>query len=118
MIRATADQIGGRADRIRQELKPFLVSAQADIEIAEGKSVIGGGSTPAEYLTTNLLCIRSAKCSAGQLEERLRTGTNIAGAQHVPVLARVSDDRLLLDLRTVFPAQEQELIAALTAALN
>jgi L-seryl-tRNA(Ser) seleniumtransferase len=118
MIRATADQIGGRADRIRQELKPFLASAQADIEIAEGKSVIGGGSTPAEYLTTNLLCIRSAKCSAGQLEERLRTGTNIAGAQHVPVLARVSDDRLLLDLRTVFPAQEQELIAALTAALN
>ena len=118
MIRASAEEIGGRAERIRQELKSMPSLAQAEIEIAEGKSVIGGGSTPAEYLTTNLLCIRSVKYSAGQLEERLRTGTNNADAERMPVLARVSDDRLLLDLRTVFPAQEQELIAALTAALS
>jgi hypothetical protein len=34
------------------------------------------------------------------------------------VLARVSEDRLVLDLRTVFPADEQALIATLTAALK
>src|SRR5260370_7468335 len=116
MVVKAADQIGGRDDRIRQELKPFLALAQAEIEIAEGKSVIGGGSTPAEYLTTNLLCIRSAKYSAAQLEEKLRTGTNIAGAQHVPVLARVPADRLLLDLPTLFPAHAHALIPPLTAS--
>jgi len=122
MIRASAAEIDVRARKVAQELKPILASAQAEVEIAEGKSVIGGGSTPAEYLPTRLLRIASAKYSAAQLEERLRTGANLAGApqeqEHVPVLARVSEDRLVLDLRTVFPSQEAALTRALVAALK
>ena len=118
MIRASAAEIGGRARKIAQELKPVAASAQAQVEIADGQSVIGGGSTPAEYLPTRLLHISSAKYSATQLEARLRTGTKIAGPEHTPVLARVSEDRLVLDLRTVFASQEAALIRALTAALN
>jgi L-seryl-tRNA(Ser) seleniumtransferase len=118
MIRASAAEIGERARRIAQELKPILTSAHAEMEIADGQSVIGGGSTPAEYLPTRLLHIRSAKYSATQLEARLRTGVNVAGAEHMPVLTRVSEDRLVLDLRTVFPAQEAALTSALAAALN
>jgi hypothetical protein len=34
------------------------------------------------------------------------------------VLARISEDQLVLDLRTVFPAQEKALVAALTAAMK
>jgi len=118
MIRASTAEIGGRARKIAQELKPVAASAQAQVEIADGQSVIGGGSTPAEYLPTRLLHIRTAKYSATQLEARLRTGTKIAGPEHTPVLARVSEDRLVLDLRTVFASQEAALIRALTAALN
>jgi L-seryl-tRNA(Ser) seleniumtransferase len=118
MIRASAAEIGERARSIAQELKPILALAQAEIEIADGQSVIGGGSTPAEYLPTRLLRISSAKYSATQLEARLRTGVDVAGAEHMPVLARVSEDRLVLDLRTVFPAQEAVLTSALAAALN
>ena len=118
MIRARAEEIGRRAQKIAQELKPVLVSTHGEIHIAEGQSVIGGGSTPAEYLATRLLCITSGKYSAAQLEARLRTGDHVAGEEPTPVLARVSDDRLVIDLRTVFPSQEAALTAALAAALN
>jgi L-seryl-tRNA(Ser) seleniumtransferase len=118
MIRASAEEIGRRAHRIAQEMKPILASAQAEIEIADGQSVIGGGSTPAEYLPTRLLHVSSARYSAGQLEERLRTGVNGAESEHTPVLARVSENRLVLDLRTVFPSQETALIKALDSALT
>jgi L-seryl-tRNA(Ser) seleniumtransferase len=116
MIRASSAEIGGRARRIAQELKPILASAQAEVEIADGQSVIGGGSTPAEYLPTRLLHITSAKYSATQLEAKLRT-SNAGGTEHAPVLARVSEDRLVLDLRTVFASQERALMEAITAAL-
>jgi len=118
MIRVSAAEIDGRTRRIAQELKPILALAQAEIEIADGQSVIGGGSTPAEYLPTRLLRITSAKYSATQLEARLRNGLGVAGAEHIPVLARVSEDRLVLDLRTVFPSQEAALTSALAAALK
>jgi L-seryl-tRNA(Ser) seleniumtransferase len=118
MIRASADEVGRHAQKIARELKRVLVSTSGEIEIADGQSVIGGGSTPAEYLPTRLLRITSAKYSANQLEARLRIGANGTRAEHTPVLARVSEDCLVLDLRTVFPAQEQVLIAVLTAALT
>jgi L-seryl-tRNA(Ser) seleniumtransferase len=118
MIHASAEEIGRRAQKIAQELKPALISTQTGIEIAEGQSVIGGGSTPAEHLPTRLLRISSAKYSANQLETRLRNGVSSADSNHTPVLARVSEDCLVLDLRTVFPSQEQALIALLTTALR
>jgi L-seryl-tRNA(Ser) seleniumtransferase len=118
MIRASAAEIEKRARSIAQQLNPILAAALAKVEIAEGESVIGGGSTPAERLPTSLLRIASAKYSAAQLEERLRTGAMIADAERTPVLARVSEDRLVLDLRTVFLSQEEKLTGALAAALN
>ena len=118
MIRASAEEIGRRARRVAQAVQPILASTQTEIEMAEGQSVIGGGSTPAKYLPTLLLRIHSAKYSAGQLEERLRSGANGAKSEHVPVLARISEDRLVLDLRTVFPLQEEALITGLAAALR
>jgi L-seryl-tRNA(Ser) seleniumtransferase len=116
MIRASADEIGARAQKITRELKSVLNSSNAEIEIAEGQSVIGGGSTPAEHLPTRLLRVSTAKYSATQLEARLRNGA--ANAESTPVLARVSEDRLVLDLRTVFASQEAALIEALAAALS
>lgn len=117
MIRANAEEIGLRTKKLAEELKPIAASAQAELEVVDGKSVIGGGSTPAEYLATRLLYIGSARYSATQLEERLRTSGS-AGCERTPVLARISEDRLVLDLRTVFPSQEEALVAALTAALT
>jgi len=121
MIRMGVDEIGERAAKIAKELKPKLASMRAELQIAEGQSVIGGGSTPGEHLPTRLLRITSAKYSATELEARLRDGGSGEGetvsAERVPVLARISEDRLTIDLRTVFPSQETALIEALVAAL-
>jgi len=117
MISVTPDEIGKRASRIVDRLKPFIAASQGEIDLLDGQSVIGGGSTPAKHLPTKLLAI-SGKCSADRLEQRLRTGIACATPQQTLVLARVSEDRLILDLRTVFPSQDEALTQALVAALN
>ena len=75
--------------------------------------MIGGGSTPDQKLPTFLLSVASTKLSAARLEERLRRP-----AEGIPVIARIEDGRLLLDLRTVFPDEEGPLAGALVGALT
>jgi len=113
MIRMPAEEIKSRA-------RAFVVqwhslpgcAAQAEglchlqLEIVAGESVIGGGSTPGQALKTSLLALRHASLTAAQLEERLRAATP-------PVIARIEEDRVLLDLRTVFPSQEAALLRIL-----
>jgi len=117
MIRLSADEIGARAQALASQCKAQLAAAFASgevkIDVVEGVSVIGGGSTPDQSLPTRLLAVTSTRTSAAQLEERLR-----CVADGMPVIARVEDDRLLLDLRTVFPEQDSSLLAALAFALR
>ncbi len=113
MIRATPQELKRRAENFIRELRPELPLDEVEIEIADGTSLAGGGSTPSQALPTKLIRIASARYSATKLEQRLRRAP--AG---VPVIARVEDDRLILDLRTVFPGQEPLLIKTLSAALH
>ena len=112
MIRFNADSIGERAKKIITQLQS-AVSSDVTCRMASGFSVIGGGSTPEQQLPTNLITIISARHSAAELEQRLRKP-----ADATPVIARIEDDQLILDLRTVSPGEESELAAALAAALN
>jgi L-seryl-tRNA(Ser) seleniumtransferase len=86
---------------------------EVEIEIVDGTSLVGGGSTPTQSLPTKLIRIASARYSAAQLEERLRRAPT-----EISVIARVEEDRLVLDLRTVFPEQDPLLVKTLTAALH
>jgi len=113
MIRATPQELKRRAENFIRELRPELPLDEVEIEIADGTSLAGGGSTPSQTLPTKLIRIASARYSATKLEQRLRRGP--AG---VSVIARVEDDRLVLDLRTVFPEHEPLLIKTLSAALH
>jgi L-seryl-tRNA(Ser) seleniumtransferase len=112
MIRLTLPVIAERVTKLLVALVPLLVNAGAEFDIADGASLVGGGSTPAQSLPTKLLRVFSNRHSASQLESRLRRPT-----LGVPVIARIEDDRLLLDLRTVFPEQDTALVQALVAAL-
>ncbi len=98
MIRASDGEIRERAER--------LVAAIPGIEarVEAGESVIGGGSTPEQSIPTWLIVVNHADVVAA--EKRLR-------AADPPVIARIEDGRLLLDLRTVFPEEEEELKRAL-----
>jgi L-seryl-tRNA(Ser) seleniumtransferase len=113
MIRMTAEEIGRRARKLAGELRPQLPAGEADLEVVAGASLIGGGSTPDRELPTHLIRISSARYSAARLEERLRRAP-----QGISVIARVEEERLVIDLRTVFPEQESVLAAALVAALH
>jgi L-seryl-tRNA(Ser) seleniumtransferase len=112
MIRLPVEEIERRSAALLERLRGGLPK-DAKIELIPGFSVIGGGSTPDQSLPTRLVAVSSRRHSATQLEERLRR------PEHgLPVIARIEDDRLVLDLRTVFPEQEASLIASLTAALR
>jgi len=113
MIRATPQELKRRAENFIREIRPELPLDEVEIEIADGTSLAGGGSTPSQTLPTKIIRIASARYSATKLEQRLRGAP--AG---ISVIARVEDDRLILDLRTVFPEQETLLVKTLAAVLH
>jgi L-seryl-tRNA(Ser) seleniumtransferase len=99
MLSATADDIHARAATL---VDAITAHAGWHAELIAGSSAIGGGSAPGVELPTWLVAIARDGVSAGTLEERLRRLTP-------PVIARVEHDRLLLDLRTVAPADDAAL---------
>ncbi len=122
MIRLSADEIGQRARDFSEKLRATLPS-DVSVEVLPGFSVIGGGSTPDQQLRTQLIAITSPRHSPTQIEARLRqpktpvTAALAAPRIPIPVIARIEDDRLILDLRTVFPEEEAELLAAIQSAI-
>lgn len=101
MMRLSAEQIGERAESLQQQVKNLK------IEILDGQSVIGGGSAPGSTLPTKLITISHDRMNPDDLAKALRRNSP-------PVIARVENDRVVLDLRTVFPEQD----AVIASALN
>ena len=92
MIRMPAEAIRVRAERLAGLIPGAAVEA--------GESVIGGGSTPDITLPTWVISVEAD-------EKKLRAG-------NPPIVARVENDRVLLDLRTVLPEEEAALVQALS----
>jgi len=97
MIAIPQEEIRARCERLRQNL-PAL-------DLIAGESVAGGGSTPEQSIPTWLLAIPGNALAA---EGKLRSYAP-------PIIGRIVNDRLILDLRTVFPEDEKHLISALGA---
>jgi L-seryl-tRNA(Ser) seleniumtransferase len=104
MMRFSEDELERRAnqiaDRVRANCPNLLV------EVAESRSVLGGGAAPGSTLPTRVLAVKSASHNADELCARLRQW-------EMPIIARVEEGRVLLDLRTVEPEQEEAIVAAL-----
>jgi L-seryl-tRNA(Ser) seleniumtransferase len=102
MMHLSKDEIGRRAEAIAAKVgSPGLRP-----EIIDGESVIGGGAAPSAVLPTRLLAVTRDGLSADEISARLR-------ALEPPVIARVEEGRVLLDMRTVFPEQDANVITAL-----
>jgi L-seryl-tRNA(Ser) seleniumtransferase len=102
MMRLSKDSIAERARRLAMQLRVAGFVA----ELRDGVSVVGGGAAPSSSLPTALLMISRDDRSPDDLAGHLR--------QHdPPVIARVEDDRLVLDLRTVHPDHDSTVLAAL-----
>ncbi len=83
-------------------------SGTFELHIVDGESAIGGGAAPTSRLRTALIGIKHADLSANEIEERLRR-------HDPPVIARIENDQVLLDLRTVFTTDEGDLLHAVVA---
>jgi len=109
MMRLSKDEIERRAEAVVSAVESARVkSALLTLALVDGESVIGGGAAPSAVLPTRLIALTHANLGADDLNNRLRAATP-------PVIARVEDGRVLLDLRTVFPGQDAILATALSS---
>ena len=109
MLGLPAAAIGARAEALQGSLRSAETEAACTVE--EGTSEVGGGALPLQSVPTRVLAIRPLRGSAMELEARLRRG-------RPPVLVRIKEDRVLLDLRTVEPGEDGALLQALLQALR
>jgi L-seryl-tRNA(Ser) seleniumtransferase len=114
MMRLTKDEIAQRAEALAAQIRLSQLKVEPEsksqsklnIEVIDGESVIGGGAAPSSVLPTRLLALSCEDLSADELSARLR-------ASDPPIIARVEQGRVLLDLRTVFEDQDPIIAAAL-----
>ncbi len=103
MMKLSGEQIRARAEALRAKIS---ASHKLQVEVISGESLIGGGSAPTSTLPTFLLGVTAGHLSADELAARLR--------QHnPPIVGRVEEGRVLLDLRTVFENEESDIVKAL-----
>jgi L-seryl-tRNA(Ser) seleniumtransferase len=107
MLSLSKEQLHKRATKFVENLRnqsgenPSLA-----IDVIDGFSAVGGGAAPEAKLETNLIVLAHKSLSANQLEEKLRLG-------EPPVIARVLDDTVAIDLRTVNENEEKDLAGTL-----
>ncbi|MGA7907329.1 MAG: L-seryl-tRNA(Sec) selenium transferase [Candidatus Sulfotelmatobacter sp.] len=95
MMRLSKEEVGRRAEAVAAK----AASPKLKVELVDGESVIGGGAAPSSVLPTRLLAVACENLSADEISARLRSADP-------PIIARVEGGRVLLDLRTVFPEQD------------
>jgi L-seryl-tRNA(Ser) seleniumtransferase len=101
MISQSADELRVRAEGLARRLDGIRNA------VVEGSSLIGGGSTPERPLQSWLIAVHCD--DVVKAEERCRVSDP-------PVVARIEDGKLLFDLRTVFPWEEEELVRIIRAS--
>ncbi|MGD0653048.1 MAG: L-seryl-tRNA(Sec) selenium transferase [Thermoguttaceae bacterium] len=107
LLTTSAENLKNRAERLAPQmaaLKTLVGSAEAISDV----TYLGGGSIPTQQLPTWCVALRPASWPVDRLAAALRTGAPA-------VVGRVREDRLLLDLRSVFPRQDAEMLSALEA---
>jgi L-seryl-tRNA(Ser) seleniumtransferase len=110
MLALTPEAIEVRARAVARAIDA-AIRGESLAEIVDGVSRTGGGSSPTGERPTRLLAVRCPSGDAGRLERPLRTGDP-------PIIARVQEGRLWLDLRTVLPEQDAVVAERLVAVLR
>lgn len=110
MLSMDTEQILNRSLSAVEKIRE-MTGTGLGIDIVQGESVIGGGSAPDLKPRTWLITLSSTNRSVDDLETRLR-------AFEPPVIARIAEDKVVIDLRTVFEDEESKLIAAVSSLVK
>ena len=105
MLSLSAEAIETRARNLIQRLEEAGPSG-LKAKMIEGHSAVGGGSGPNVHPLTALIALNHETLTANEIENRLRRATP-------PVISRIADGCVLLDLRTIDISDESDLVAAL-----
>jgi len=101
-LTASVDALRRRAERIRTSVGSSRVTT------VDSNASVGGGAFPDVRIPSIAIAVSE---NAVSVEHALRSGDPA-------IIARVSEDRVLIDLRAVFPAEDDEIVSALSAALR
>ncbi|MDF1665176.1 MAG: L-seryl-tRNA(Sec) selenium transferase [Planctomycetota bacterium] len=107
MLTACKEGLGKRA----QAFHNTLGELDAEIEVIEEGSKVGGGAYAVESLPTYCVAINPKDMSAGDLGEKMRRYTT-------PIFVRIKENRVLLDMRTIQPEQEETVAESLRSILK
>ncbi len=99
MLRISEEELKHRSEAFARRLG-------VRAEIMSLKSLVGGGSAPETCLASWGVCLKIAGLSDSVLEKRLRHS-------EPPIIVRIEDGKLILDLRTVLPDDEDQILAAI-----
>jgi len=108
MMQAPAEVLAVRARGLADHIA--VAAVDAGVEVVEVSSRVGGGAAPGHELPSFGIALEFAY-GPDELITRLRASTP-------PVIGRIVDDRVVLDVRTIFPDEEDELVAAVVRALD
>ena len=119
-----SDSLEKRARALARRLAKCVESGAADpaswrIDVQPDRSAVGGGSLPGFALDTWVVALRGRQ-SAAQTAARLRSPGGSGGKSdgRVPVLARVRDDTVLLDVRTLLDTDLADVEAAVALSIR
>ncbi|HVF47407.1 MAG TPA: L-seryl-tRNA(Sec) selenium transferase, partial [Pyrinomonadaceae bacterium] len=108
MLSMTKQEIRDRVEMFAKRVAEGRDDDNLNLETRDDFSAIGGGAAPVTRLETTLVALSHRNMSTSRLEKKLRDADPA-------VVARILDDRVVLDLRTVAESEENELLAALVA---
>jgi L-seryl-tRNA(Ser) seleniumtransferase len=110
MALATGEELQGRARSLAAALTDTLAESGVKAEAVPSRALAGGGSLPGTDVPSWAVAVSHPERSAAEIERALRRA-------EPPVIGRIEDDLLLLDLRTVDPANDQRVAELVTEAL-
>jgi len=105
MLGTDAATLAGRAEALAARLR----ESGLQVSVVETSGAVGGGTFPEVALPS--AAVRLDAVSVDAVQRALRDGAP-------PVIGRVVDDALVLDVRTVLPGQEDDLVRCVAAAVE
>src|SRR5579884_857187 len=109
LLGTSLEELRRRAEQLAEQLRGL--SGLTAVTTTEDVAYVGGGSLPDQSMKSWVVEIEAGSLSDAELARRLRLGTPA-------VMARLRNGKLVLDVRTIFPHQEGQLIEAVRCAVN